>query len=756
MDKLFAPVIDYPVAAILLCLSLCSIAAAGLGGLKLNASYTAYFDQQDPILTKHRDIQRRFSISDGFVVVLQFKNAAALDASSVEQLHNVVQALEKLEFVDSTSSIFDIRLSEDAELAEFEFDLLELDEQESAAHKSPVPIIDRETVNKDPRGSGLLIGKNDKALAVEVAVNLPSSLPAPALIATMAEIRSAVSEALNEADEQITVRYSGPLLLNEAYVSVIKHDLLVFLPVLILTIGLMLSWVFGSWKIAGLVFLIAALAIISGFGLAGWLSFELAAIVAFAPVIIASIAVAGCVHMLNAYRFHLAQGDGRREAIIGALNDNFLPLALTSLTTAGGFLALSFSPSPPVRTIGYIVAIGVASAWWLIVIALPALLICSNSIPTGQPPFERLLAHIVRPAQQRPTLVLAIFALIGLLLIPQLGKNQINDNVFDYFPSSHPFQRDAKFLEQAMSGVNPSVFSVDSLVPFGALEREFVAAVTTLQAHLDDQPEVRKTLGVSSFAAIMAAPNDADGIDMTRYKALAKIHTPVGLGIQRLVDANYQRIAIHAYTDSLDAKAQIEFDNHVTTWFETRYPQFRISSGGTSKVFAHLGQRNALSMIKALLIALGVISFICIFVIKNIHGVWIGFFCNLFPIVVVYAVWALIDGNISIGGAVVIGMILGIVVDDTLYLLAAFRSAKADNQSEPVRQAIAKVGPAILATSVTLILGLSAGLLSDFAPIKTMSGLSMAVIFVAVVTDLMVLSIILNKLSGRERNRHQN
>ena len=749
MRKLFATTLKNPVAAILLCLSLCSIAAAGLGGLKLNASYSAYFDQTDPILETHRDIQRWFSLSDGFVVVLQFSEASALDNSALESLHKVVKALEQLDFVVETSSIFDLQPSEDAELAEFEFDLLSLDGEVSTESLREIPAVDVSAVRKDPRAYGLLLGDQENALAVEVSVDLPSSLPAPALIATLTEVREAVNHAVNDAIDPATIRYSGPLLLNEAYVSVIRHDLIVFLPVLVLTMGAMLRLIFGSWTIAALVFLTAGLATLVGFGLGGWLGFELAAIVAFAPVIIASITIAGCVHLLNAYRFHLLEDVSKRDALLGALQDNFLPLALTSLTTAGGFLALSFSPSPPVRTIGYIVACGVLAAWALIVFILPALLVGLKAAPKGSPPFRRLLAFIVRPAEQKPMLVLGFFALLGLVLLPQLGKNQINDNVFDYFPATHTFQRDVRFLEEQFSGVNPSIFSVDAKIPFGALEDPFVETAIALQEFLNKQPEVRKTLGVSSFATVMSAQDERVSIDMSRYKALAKIHTPTGLGIEHLVDPHYQRIAIHAYTNSLDAKSQIAFDDRVTNWFEQRYPEFSISSGGTSKVFAYLGQRNALSMIKALLIALLVISFICIVVIKNIHGLWIGIFCNLFPILVVYAVWALIDGNISIGGAVVIGMILGIVVDDTLYLLAAYRRAKTDRHPEPTGRAIAKVGPAILATSVTLILGLSAGLLSDFAPIKTMSGLSMAVIFAAVVTDLMVLSIVLRKLSAQ-------
>ena len=61
--------------------------------------------------------------------------------------------------------------------------------------------------------------------------------------------------------------------------------------------------------------------------------------------------------------------------------------------------------------------------------------------------------------------------------------------------------------------------------------------------------------------------------------------------------------------------------------------------------------------------------------------------CNGLPVLLVYSVWAVLDGHISLGAAVVMGMILGIVVDDTVYLLTAERRAAESGSERPWLQA---------------------------------------------------------------------
>ena len=125
--------------------------------------------------------------------------------------------------------------------------------------------------------------------------------------------------------------------------------------------------------------------------------------------------------------------------------------------------------------------------------------------------------------------------------------------------------------------------------------------------------------------------------------------------------------------------------------------------------------------------------------------------CNLFPVLAVYSLWALVDGRISIGAAVVMGMILGIVVDDTIYLLSTFRRSGVADAGAAAANALVRVGPALVITTITLVAGLSVGLLSEFGPIRNMSILSVTIIAVALGTDLLLLPALLRTAATRIR-----
>ncbi len=69
-------------------------------------------------------------------------------------------------------------------------------------------------------------------------------------------------------------------------------------------------------------------------------------------------------------------------------------------------------------------------------------------------------------------------------------------------------------------------------------------------------------------------------------------------------------------------------------------------------------------------------------------------------------------------------------------------------RSRHPEQAVAEmtgdIGPALLISSISLVAGLAVGLLSDFRPIWELSLLSIAIIFTAMVIDLLVLPALLD------------
>ncbi|WOJ98264.1 outer membrane lipoprotein-sorting protein [Congregibacter brevis] len=95
------------------------------------------------------------------------------------------------------------------------------------------------------------------------------------------------------------------------------------------------------------------------------------------PVILIGISVADTIHIFS--HFYEAQSKApqipRSELIVSTMSAMWLPVTITSLTTAAGFLGLYFAAyMPPFKYFGLFAALGVAAAWLYSIVALPILM----------------------------------------------------------------------------------------------------------------------------------------------------------------------------------------------------------------------------------------------------------------------------------------------------------------------------------------------------------------------------------------------
>ena len=108
-------------------------------------------------------------------------------------------------------------------------------------------------------------------------------------------------------------------------------------------------------------------------GLAGWFGTGITPPSAQAPTIIMTLAIADSIHILITLFGEMRRGKTKLEAIKESMRINFLPVFLTSISTIIGFATMNFSDVPPFNHLGNITSAGIAAAFLLSVIFLPAL-----------------------------------------------------------------------------------------------------------------------------------------------------------------------------------------------------------------------------------------------------------------------------------------------------------------------------------------------------------------------------------------------
>jgi predicted RND superfamily exporter protein len=698
------------------------VAAAGIGRLQLNSHYSAYFDSDDPLLVAHQEISELYSRKDALFVVLQAASSF-LDSENYRLLEDLTALLARQPFATSAVSITELGIIGDTLTEDGDF----------------IPSLQQ--LRDEGRAIGLLLTESAKLAGIWVQIELPNN-KSSTVVETVGAIRQAVDSAIG--DLPISAHYSGTLALNEAYIKVVQHDLTRIVPLLLLVMFAALGWLLRHRRAVLTMMPVGICSVIGAFGIVGLLGTELAAINSFMPVIILSISLAGCVHMALSYDHYRDKGVPAEEAAVMAANYNLLPMSLANGTTALGFLGLTLSPSPPIRVVGYLVAAGIVVSFILCMTLLPVLQ--ARFDPWKPDPqtrsafFDRLTLFVTR----RRAAIIAFFLILSLPAVWFASRNVISDNVFEYFVPSHAFYRDTQLVNSQFSGVNEVLYSVETGEKFGFFSADAIEALAGLSTWLDQQPEVNRVVSVADTDVLEEARQEGrlqQRLDFYRDRIDESSNGNPLLALT--VSADYSSSVVTAYLKQLDSARLIDFDRRVHAWAEENLNDYVLRSGGPTLMFANLGEQNIRSMLTALTIALLAAALILGAVLRSGRIAWIGLVSNMLPVLLVYSVWAVLDGRISIGAAVVMGMILGIVLDDTIYLLATYRRGLQRRLGDPIGYALRRVGPALIVTTITLVSGLSLGLMSDFGPIWSMSVLSVTIIGAALVVDLVLLPALL-------------
>ncbi len=153
-------------------------------------------------------------------------------------------------------------------------------------------------------------------------------------------------------------------------------DLYIMIPLLILTICAALFLLFRNLR--GVVLPIGVV-LVAGIWTAGAMAavgVPMYTISTMLPVIIIAVGIADALHVLSHYQDEVI-ADAQRDArglVQQVMDELAIPLLITTLTTAVGFLSLWWAEMPPFKVFGVFTALGIVFCWLASVTLVPAAL----------------------------------------------------------------------------------------------------------------------------------------------------------------------------------------------------------------------------------------------------------------------------------------------------------------------------------------------------------------------------------------------
>ncbi|EIO4559902.1 MMPL family transporter [Vibrio parahaemolyticus] len=742
----------YSLLVLLATIFLIIVATIGGKNLYFRGDYDIFFDGTNKQLLAFDEIQTTFAKTDNLAIVIAPEDGDIFTPQTLSLIQKITVDAWQVPYSSRVDSIANYQHTE-----AFDDDLLVEDLLYSEYELTPERISKVKSIAlSEPVLKSALVSEKGDVTVVNITVQLPE-MDKTAEVEEVVSSINAMIDRYQRAYPDVTFHKAGIIAMNHAFMTAAQDDSSTLVPTMLVVI-----LVFLTIMLRSILSVIATLIVIIGsvmatMGISGWAGMFLSTATVNVPTLIMTLAVADCVHVIATMRQSMKNGFTKAQSIERSIALNFVPILITSVTTAIGFLMMNMSDSPVLRDFGNLSALGVMVACFLSVTLLPALLkllpihVKMETSQDQKHVMDRLGDFVV--SQRRALLPLSVVVIVVCAsLIP---LNKVNDESVEYFGQRNEFRQAADFMEERISGMTNISIAIKTNESQGIAAPDFLNTIGEFSSWLRDQPE---TDHVATLADVYKRLNkNMHGDDeayyslpqerelAAQYLLLYEMSLPYGLDLNNQINVDKSSIKMVLTVANLGSVELVDLENRIYQWFAEHAPQYQVVASSPSLMFAHIGETNMASMLSTLPITLVLISALLIFALRSVRLGLISLMPNIAPAVIGFGLWALISGEINLGLSVVVTLTLGIVVDDAVHFLSKYQRARREGQTaeQAVRYAFHTVGRALWITTVVLVAGFSVLAMSSFRLNADMGQLSAIVIFIALVVDFLFLPTLL-------------
>lgn len=750
-------VIKYRYLVILLSILFIALIASGGDKLGFQNDYRQFFGETNPQLQAFENLQDTYTKTDNLLFMLEPKDGQVFSNQALQAVIDLTEASWQLPYsirVDSISNFqYSYAEADDLTVEDLVPEAGDLSEQTLQRLRSIA-------VN-EPLLVKRLISPSAHVTGVNVTIHLPGVDPneVTEVVGPARELKAKI-----EAEHpEINVYLTGVVMMNNAFAQASKTDIKNLLPFALIAIIIGLLIFYRSITATLMTVVVIFTSIFCAMGSAGWLGLTLSPPSASAPTLILTLAVADCVHVLISYLHNMHSGMNKNDSLIESLRINFHPVFLTSLTTAIGFLSLNFSDAPPFQTLGNITAMGVIYAFIISVTLLPAAmsLLPSKATVRSEKEFALMNKLAEFTIGNRKALLWTMTALV-VIAGTFITKNELNDQFVEYFERSVEFRRDTDHITENLTGMYFIDYSLGNSET-SVSNPEFLAKVQRFVDWYKTQPE---TMYVNTYTDIMKRLNrnmhgddpnhydlPKDGELAAQYLLLYEMSLPYGLDLNNQINIDKSSTRVSVFIKTLTTTELLALEKRASNWLKENMPELHTQGASPSIMFAHIGKRNINSMLIGTTLALVLISLILIVALKSWKYGLLSLIPNLTPAFVGFGLWGLFVGQVGLAISIVVGMTLGIVVDDTVHFLSKYLRARRENNfnaEDAVRYAFSTVGVALVVTTIVLMAGFAVLTQSTFKVNSDLGLLTAITIAIALIIDFLLLPSLLIKLEERK------
>ena len=716
-----------------------------------------YMPQDHPAFVYSDKAESWFDINDGIIIAIENKNGI-YNTETLDTLKQLTKRFQKFDVIDKddVTSLYNadniIGTEDGMDVKRFFKSVPQSEEKLSAL---------KESVRKNEMIFGRLVSDNEQVTIIIAEIGDDVFTPE-----FYDEILA--SAKLSET-EDIKIYVAGRPIVEGEMALLGPADMKKMVPIVIIVILIVLFLTLRSVKGTFITLGVVFLSTIWTFGLMASVGIPIYAVSTMIPVMLIAIGVADGIHLyshLHTFVDHHPTAT-KSEATKDMIKHLWKPVAMTSITTAVGFISLLTSEVYPIKYFGIFTAFGVLMAMVFSLVFLPAGIMIFG-LPKAKAikhdedkkghSHSKLANSFAASVIKHKYVSLIGTALIIIVSIIGMQKLWINSSFLDKFEKDSDIVLTDKFINENFGGTSSLNLILDSDGKKDLFKEPVVLQlVDKMQKDVDTQLQVvGNTFSLADYINRMNKVMNADKEEfntipdsknmIAQYLLLYEMSgDPENLNA--VVDYDYEKLNVTFQLKKDDSKS-INSALDIIHSYESEFKDLGISmnyagSGYKGLVFADLILQG---QIKSLILSLLIIIALLSFMFKNIKIGLISAVPIILTAAISFGIMGFLNIPLSTTTALLSCIAIGIGIDYAVHFLEQYRTnaVNSDDKIKVAQLTMAHSGKAIIFNAIVVIAGFLVLLFSVFPPNRELGALVSLNMFTSFVGTLTIMLVLLN------------
>ena len=504
--------------------------------------------------------------------------------------------------------------------------------------------------------------------------------------------RSYLNKLEKEFSQQNIKVYITGQIKSEIYMQDnVTKELLLFIILSSILCSLVLYFYLGNIKLVLINFISVCISLIFSFSLSNKLFGGIELVMILIPAIVFIITISDFMHLLNSDKLY----KNKFRSFKTQLEKIGMPVFITSLTTAIGFLSFMFSSLIPLFRFGVITTITIFISLFVIVILYSLIIDFNiNKNIKNNHFLDDLIISAICLKKSYSYLLLASFLVLSFLAF---NNFKVDNFITDEINKNSDLYTDINFFDTKFGGIKPVTFIVKN-------ENLSLSSLDSLEEII-----------LNHNFVIDFSLNDFSKPDNNEYLIKA-----------RMKDIGSSQSAV-IFDDILLKSKDLSLDLEIA---------------GVGFLFDKISNKMTFEIILGLILAIIIIGLVFV-LLNNFNWYYfpISLIPNILPLLSTLGLLSIFGFYFSLSNAFILAIVFGLIVDDSIHIINAYSMSR--NKGLSIQESISHCQTytykAVIKTSVVIIFTLFPLLFSEFKSISQLSVITIIAAVIALLFDIIYL-----------------